>query len=46
MHLEVVHFHRPNQTFESLAELISVMASDEAAGRAWFAKQAKEGREE
>lgn len=31
-------FHRNNQTFESVAELLTVMHDDEAVGRAWFAQ--------
>ncbi len=34
--LDVLYFHRPNQTFESTAELIVAMKADEAAARKWF----------
>jgi riboflavin kinase / FMN adenylyltransferase len=34
--VRVHHFHRPNQTFASVKQLLEVMKSDEAAGRAWF----------
>jgi riboflavin kinase / FMN adenylyltransferase len=34
----IQYFHRPNQQFDSVPELLTVMAHDEGAGRAWFAK--------
>jgi riboflavin kinase/FMN adenylyltransferase len=34
------HYHRPNRTFGSAAELAEAMRADEAAGRRWFAEQA------
>jgi riboflavin kinase/FMN adenylyltransferase len=34
--LSIQHYHRPNQTFDTMSELLSVMAEDEKAGRAWF----------
>lgn len=33
--LNVQVFHRPNQTFDSIDELLVAMKSDEIAGRAW-----------
>lgn len=33
----ICFFHRSNQTFESVTELLNVMRDDEAAGRAWLA---------
>lgn len=36
LELRVEHFHRPNQKFASLEELIKAMRSDEATGRRWF----------
>lgn len=38
MQLDLKHFHRPNETFASIDELVSVMKNDEAVGRAWFEK--------
>jgi riboflavin kinase/FMN adenylyltransferase len=31
------HYHRPNQTFEGVEELIKVIRADEQAARVWFA---------
>lgn len=36
LELEIRHFHRSNQTFESIDELVVAMKADETAGRAWF----------
>lgn len=36
--LEVAHFHRDNQKFGSVDELIVAMKQDEVAGRSWFKK--------
>lgn len=36
LELEIVHFHRPNQTFSSVDELLTAMRQDEQVGRAWF----------
>lgn len=36
LRLDVRHFHRPNQKFGSLKELIRAIKTDEAAGRRWF----------
>ncbi|MBI2588778.1 riboflavin kinase [Candidatus Saccharibacteria bacterium] len=36
--LEIHHFWRPNQKFESTGELIKAMQADEAAARQWFDK--------
>ena len=30
------HFHRSNQTFDTLEQLLSIMHDDEAKARAWF----------
>jgi riboflavin kinase/FMN adenylyltransferase len=30
------HYHRPNQTFADIDELLKAMKADEAAGRQWF----------
>lgn len=35
----VRHYHRPNQTFASVDDLLAEMKRDEAAARAWFAGQ-------
>jgi riboflavin kinase/FMN adenylyltransferase len=34
------HYHRPNQTFPSIDELLVIMKADEAAARKWFSKEA------
>lgn len=34
--LSIKYFHRANQTFDSMEELIQVMQQDEAAARVWF----------
>ena len=39
LRVRVVHFHRPNQKFDSIDELVTVMHTDEAAGRRWFKEQ-------
>lgn len=36
--VRLLHYHRPSQKFDSLDELIEVMADDESIGRAWLAK--------
>jgi riboflavin kinase/FMN adenylyltransferase len=36
LHLDIRHYHRPNQTFASTTELIAAIQIDEAAGRQWF----------
>lgn len=36
LEMEILHFHRSNQTFESIDELVVAMKADETAGRAWF----------
>jgi FAD synthase len=38
--LDVQHFHRANQKFDSTDELLAAMKSDETVARAWFAKKA------
>ncbi len=35
--LSVQHYHRPNQTFENVEQLLKVMHQDEANARHWFA---------
>lgn len=37
--LRVEHFHRPNQSFDSIQQLVEVMHSDETAARKWFKEQ-------
>jgi riboflavin kinase / FMN adenylyltransferase len=39
LRLIVSYFHRSNQKFENMDELIKAMKADEAAGRQWFAEQ-------
>ena len=39
--IEPIHFHRPNQTFDSTRNLVSAMKRDEIAGRKWFKSQKK-----
>jgi riboflavin kinase/FMN adenylyltransferase len=39
LQLEVAAFHRDNQHFGSIEELLEVMKSDEATARQWFAAQ-------
>lgn len=34
--IEVQKFHRPNQKFDSVDELLQAMSADEQAARAWF----------
>lgn len=36
LNVVITRFHRPNQKFDSVAELLTVMHGDEAAGRAWL----------
>lgn len=36
--LDIKYFHRTNQHFDSIKELLAVMARDESTGRAWFKK--------
>lgn len=33
------HYHRANETFASIEELLAVLRADETAGRRWFAGQ-------
>ena len=33
------HFHRPNQHFSSIEELVKTIKADEIAGRKWFKQQ-------
>ncbi len=35
------HYHRPNQTFDSIEELEVVMKTDETAAREWFQRNPK-----
>ncbi len=39
LRVSIHHFHRPNQKFGSVEELLKVMKQDEAAARQWFDKQ-------
>lgn len=41
--MDIEHYHRPNQKFDSIDELLEVMKTDEATARDWFAKQGKVG---
>lgn len=41
--MDIEHYHRPNQTFDSIDELLKVMKTDEATARDWFAKQGSIG---
>ena len=34
--VRAIKYHRPNQTFNKVNELLKVMRQDEAAARAWF----------
>jgi FAD synthase len=34
--LRVYHYHRPNQNFESVEELLNAMKNDEFVARQWF----------
>jgi len=34
--LQIHHFHRSNQTFDSVEKLLQVMKSDEKSARIWF----------
>jgi FAD synthase len=34
--LMVQHYHRPNETFNSVGDLVEVMREDEAIARRWF----------
>lgn len=36
LRLQISHFHRPNQLFASVDELVVAMKSDEASARRWF----------
>lgn len=36
MSLSLMHYHRPNQTFANLDELIAAMHDDETTAREWF----------
>ena len=36
LELEVMYFHRPNQTFASIGGLVEAMKKDEATARSWF----------
>lgn len=37
LRLQLIEYHRPNQTFAGVQELKAVMAEDEKAARSWFA---------
>lgn len=36
LELKIAHFYRPNQTFDSVDDLVKAMKADEQAGRSWF----------
>jgi FAD synthase len=36
LNVEILHFHRPNKTFNSIEDLKKVMLDDEKQARAWF----------
>ncbi len=36
MSVTLAHYHRPNQTFSGMDELMKTMRQDEAAARSWF----------
>lgn len=36
LELDISHFHRPNQTFETVDELLIAMKDDEVTARNWF----------
>jgi FAD synthase len=36
LRLDVRHFHRPNELFDSVEELLTVMRTDDSAARKWF----------
>ena len=38
INLEILHFHRQNQTFGGISELQTVMKNDELEARRWFAE--------
>lgn len=37
--LQISHFHRTNQTFASVEDLMAIMRQDESTARAWFEKR-------
>ncbi len=39
LQLEIQHFHRSNQKFESIDQLMKAMKTDEAIARQWFSKR-------
>lgn len=41
LRVNIEHFLRPNQTFESVEKLEDVMRADESKARDWFAKNTK-----
>jgi riboflavin kinase/FMN adenylyltransferase len=36
LRLSIEHYHRPNQTFAGIEELVKVMKQDETTARQWF----------
>jgi len=36
--VKIEHFHRPNEHFKSVSQLVVAMRADEAEARRWFAK--------
>lgn len=41
LNVTIMKFHRPNQKFTNLEQLMDAMKLDEAAGRQWFKEQDK-----
>lgn len=39
LELDILYFHRPNQTFDSVDELTVAMNNDESTARKWFKKR-------
>lgn len=39
--MDIQKYHRPNQTFNSVEELLKAMRADDQASREWFAKKSK-----
>lgn len=37
--LDILYFHRPNQTFSSIDELLVAMKDDETTARRWFKRR-------
>ncbi len=41
LEVTLYHYHRPNQTFDSIRQLGIVMSQDETAAHQWFAQKTK-----